>query len=144
MWGQLRTSLFKYMRNGAQVVSDAILGEDLKYVSIGGEVYSIKPPSIRTILKAIKHLTKVRLESEKYTKVNIMAEYERNTKHIAMALAILISPKKPKKYAKRFLDGTYAELLTAYNTAVLMMGGDDFFALAQLAKSLQKMAARPK
>lgn len=131
-------------KNGAQVVSDAILGEDLKFVVIGGEVYSIKPPSIRTILKSIKHLSLVKLEADKYTKSSILSEYERNTKHIAYGLAVLIDPKKPKKYAKKFMDGTYAELLKAYNTAVQMMGGDDFFALAQLARSLQKMAARPK
>lgn len=131
-------------KNGAQVVSDAILGEDLKFVAIGGTVYSVRPPSIRTILKAIKHLCQVRLDTEKYTKASIMSEYKRNTKHIAMGLAVMISPKKPKKYAKKFMDGTYGELLAAYNEVVGMMGGDDFFALAQLAKSLQRMAARPK
>ena len=132
------------MDNGAQVVSDAVLGEDMKFVVIGGEVYSVKPPSIRTILKAIKHLSRVRLEGEKYTKASIMAEYAGNTRHIAMGLAVLIDPKHPKKYAKRFMDGTFNEMLAAYNTAVGMMGADDFFALAQLAKSLQKMAAKPK
>ena len=125
-------------------MSDAILGEDLKFVAIGGEVYTLRPPSIRTILKSIKHLSRVKLDSDKYTKSSILSEYERNTKHLAYGLAVLISPKNPKKYAKKFLDGTFSELLKAYNTAVLMMGGDDFFALAQLAKNLQKMAARPK
>ena len=138
------TLILHFMKNGAQVVSEAILGEDVKFVVIGGEVYSVKPPSIRTILKSIKHLSMVRLESEKYTKSSIMSEYKRNTKHIAMGLAVLLSPKHPKKYAKKFMDGTYGELLKAYNEVVGMMGGDDFFALAQLAKSLQKMAARPK
>lgn len=132
------------MKNGAQVVSDAILGEDLKFVAIGGKVYSVRPPSIRTILKSIKYLSLVRLESEKYTKSSIMSEYKRNTRHIAMGLGVLIDPKHPKRLAKKFMDGTYGELLKAFNEVIGMMGGDDFFALAQLAKSLQKMAARPK
>lgn len=126
------------------MVSEAILGEDVKFVSIGGEVYTLRPPSIRTILKAITHLCKVRLESDKYTKAGILAEYKRNTKHIAYGLAVLINPKKPKKLAKKFMNGTYGELLEAFNKVITMMGGDDFFALAQLAKNLQKMAARPK
>lgn len=132
------------MKNGVQVVSEAILGEDMKFITIGGTVYTMKPPSIRTILKALKHLSMVRLDSDKYTKVTIMTEYKRNTRHIAMGLATMIDPKNPKKYAKKFMDGTYKELLSAYTTAVGMMGGDDFFALAQLAKNLQKMAAKPK
>ena len=133
--------------NGAKVVADAILGEDLKFVTIGKEVYSIKPPSIEVILRAIRHLAKVKLETDKYTKVSILSEYDKNTEHITRALAILITGednRKTKKVAKRLMSGTYHELLLAYNAAVHMMGGDDFFALAQLAKNLQKVAARPK
>lgn len=133
--------------NGAKVVADAILGEDLKFVTIGKEVYSIKPPSIEVILRAIRHLAKVKLETDKHTKVSILSEYDKNTEHITRALAILITGednRKTKKVAKRLMSGTYHELLLAYNAAVHMMGGDDFFALAQLAKNLQKVAARPK
>ena len=133
--------------NGAKVVADAVLGEDLKFVTIGKEVYSIKPPCIEVILKAIRHLAKVKLETDKHTKVSILSEYSRNTDHITRALAILITGednRKTKKVAKSLKKGTYHELLLAYNTAVHMMGGDDFFALAQLAKNLQKVAARPK
>ena len=129
------------------MVADAILGEDLKFVTIGKEVYSIKPPSIEVILRAIRHLAKVKLETDKHTKVSILSEYDKNTEHITRALAILITGednRKTKKVAKRLMSGTYHELLLAYNAAVHMMGGDDFFALAQLAKNLQKVAARPK
>ena len=133
--------------NGAKVVADAILGEDLKFVTIGKEVYSIKPPSIEVILKAIRHLARVKLDEQNYTKVTILSEYDKNTEYITRALAILITGednRKTKKVAKKLVKGTYHELLLAYNAAVHMMGGDDFFALAQLAKNLQKVAARPK
>lgn len=129
------------------MVADAILGEDLKFVTIGKEVYSIKPPSIEVILKAIRHLARVKLDKQNYTKVTILSEYDKNTEYITRALAILITGednRKTKKVAKKLVKGTYHELLLAYNAAVHMMGGDDFFALAQLAKNLQKVAARPK
>ena len=128
-------------------MADAVLGEDIKFVSIGKEAYGIKPPSIEIILRAIRHLSNVRLASESYTRVNIIAEYPQNTKHITRALAVLILGKdgrKAKKLSKTLMRGTYHELLVAYNFAIQMMGGDDFFALAQLAKSLLKVAARPK
>ena len=135
------------MNNGAKVVADAILGEDLKFVTIGKEVYSIKPPCIEVILKAIRHLAKVKLDGENYTKVTILSQYEKNTEHITRALAVLITGddnRNTKKVAEKLKKGTYKELLVAYNAAIHMMGGDDFFALAQLAKNLQNVAARPK
>lgn len=134
------------MENGSKLVSDAILGTDLKYVTVGGRVYALKPPSIKVILMAIRHLSKVRVGSE-LTKLTIMAEYERNTKHIARALAVLVSHKdgwRSRRMAKQFYDGTYEELLAAFQVLVGMMGGDAFFGLAQLAKSLNQIAAKPK
>lgn len=133
--------------NGAKVVADAILGEDLKFVTIGKEVYSIKPPCIEVILKAIRYLAKVKLETDKHTKASILSEYAKNTDYITRALAVLVTGednRKTKKVAEKFKKGTYHELLLAYNAAIHMMGGDDFFALAQLAKNLQNVAARPK
>ena len=146
--------------NGAKVVADAVLGEDLKFVTIGKEVYAIKPPSIKVILSAIRYLTKVKLGGDNHTKVSILSEYPKNTGHITRALAVLINGKddrhfavplvkhlfgrKTEKLAKKLENGTFHEILTAYQYAIQMMGGDDFFALAQLAKNLQKVAARPK
>ena len=133
--------------NGAKVVADAVLGEDLKFVTIGKQVYAIKPPSIRVILSAIRYLTKVRLGVDNHTKISILSEYPKNTEYITRALAVLINGedgRKSKKLAKKLESGTFHELLLAYNIAIQMMGGDDFFALAQLAKNLQKVAARPK
>lgn len=134
-------------QNGAAVVADAVLGEDIKFVTIGKEVYGIKPPSIEIILRAIRHLAKVRLDGESFTKTSILSEYPVNTEHITRALAVLILGKdgrKAKKLSQQLKKGTYHELLIAYQHAIQMMGGDDFFALAQLAKNLLKVAARPK
>ena len=41
----------------AKTVSDALLGLDFKNVGIGGIVYTIKPPTIKVICRAIHHFS---------------------------------------------------------------------------------------
>lgn len=135
------------MDNASRIVSDAILGNTLRFCSVGGKTYALVPPSIATILSAIRHLSKFGLEKEKYTMLEIAGEYERNVKPLTMALAVLLCGKdgiKARYTARKLRNGTFRELLEMLNAFVGMMGGNDFFALASLAKSVKKMAAVPK
>ena len=43
----------------AKTVSDALLGLDFKNVGIGGIVYTIKPPTIKVICRAIHHFSNI-------------------------------------------------------------------------------------
>ena len=52
----------------AKTVSDALLGLDFKNVGIGGIVYTIKPPTIKVICRAIHHFSNIALRGD-----NIMA-----------------------------------------------------------------------
>ena len=46
----------------AKTVSDALLGLDFKNVGIGGIVYTIKPPTIKIICRAIHHFSNIALQ----------------------------------------------------------------------------------
>jgi len=133
--------------NGPKLVSDAILGDSMKFITIGGKVYCIKPPSIKVILSSIRHLSNVRLPGDSYTKIGLLAEYPKNTGHIVRGIAVLIQGSdgwKARRLARKLKDGTFDELLKAFEAAVQLMGCESFFAIAQSAKSLSQMAARPK
>ena len=135
------------MNKAAKIVSDAILGNSVRFCTVGGKVYTLVPPSIATILTAVSHLSRFGLEKEKYTLVEITGEYERNIKPLTVALAVLICGKdgiKARWTARKLRQGTFKELLEMFSIFIGMMGGNDFFALASLAKSMQKMAAAPK
>lgn len=45
------------MNQAAKTVSDALLGLDFMNVEIGGMVYTIKPPTIKIICRAIHHFS---------------------------------------------------------------------------------------
>ena len=47
------------MNQAAKTVSDALLGLDFKNVEIGGIVYTIKPPTIKVICRAIHHFANI-------------------------------------------------------------------------------------
>lgn len=49
------------MNQAAKTVSDALLGLDFKNVEIGGIVYTIKPPTIKVICRAIHHFSNIAL-----------------------------------------------------------------------------------
>ena len=47
------------MNQAAKTVSDALLGLDFTNVEIGGMVYTIKPPTIKVICRAIHHFSNI-------------------------------------------------------------------------------------
>ena len=47
------------MNQAAKTVSDALLGLDFMNVEIGGMVYTIKPPTIKIICRAIHHFSNI-------------------------------------------------------------------------------------
>ncbi len=135
------------MDNASKIVSDAILGNSVRFCNVGHKTYMLLPPSIATILAAVRHLSKFGLEKEKYTLIEITGEYERNVKPLTRALAVLLCGKdgiKARITARRLRKGTFKELLDMLTIFVGMMGGNDFFALASLAKSVRKVAAVQK
>ena len=50
------------MNQAAKAVSDALLGLDFKNVEIGGMIYTIKPPTIKTICRAIRHFSNIGMD----------------------------------------------------------------------------------
>jgi len=52
------------MNQAAKTVSDALLGLDFMNVEIGGMVYTIKPPTIKIICRAIHHFSNIALRGD--------------------------------------------------------------------------------
>lgn len=134
------------MDKASELVSKALLGLDIKFVRIGGETYTIKSPSIKTILTATKYFSKLEI-NENQNEVEIIKDFEKNTPYITKGIAVFIVGKdnfKARRIAKKLFKGTYKELLNAIVVCVELMGGRDFFAIASLLKNMRKMVAVQK
>lgn len=134
------------MDKATELVSKALLGLDIKMVNIGGRTYAIKSPSIRTILSATRWFAKVEID-DKPTEIGIIKDYEKNTPYITRGIAIIINGRdgiRTRMLANRLTKGTYKELVNALVICIDLMGGQDFFAIASLLKSIRKTVATPK
>lgn len=145
MGGQFHLPFF-IMDKASELVSSALLGLDIRIITVGGKSYKISPPSIRTILEATRHFAKVDVEDSP-TEAGIIKYYEANTPHITRGIAAIIRGSDgllTRRLAKRLTRGTYKELADALVTCINLMGGQDFFAIASLLKSIRKTVASRK
>lgn len=148
----LTTSLviiFNSMNEGANLVSESLLGNSFVTVSIGQNVYSVYPPTIKVLCRVVSAFSKIGMEGE-YTKTSVLSEIPNNAECIIEGLAALIVGDckhckwKTYKVRKILRSATCSELKEAIELALPLLGGDDFFEVAALAKQIAGIAAKPK
>ncbi|MDR2791319.1 MAG: hypothetical protein LBB27_01055 [Tannerellaceae bacterium] len=133
----------------AKLVSEAILGSSFKTVVVGGEAYTLYPPTIRTIARAISHFATVDMQGVE-TGAEVIARIPASSGALVQGLAVLIVGDGRFRafrewYVKRRLfRGSCAELKEAMTVAVSLMGAEDFFVSASLASSVARMGANTK
>lgn len=136
------------MKTDSQIVADSLVGLDFRTIYIGGETFTIYPPTIKNLCRAIHHLSQIGMEGE-YNALTALAELPHNAPHLIRGLSVLIIPSTPwylpwkHRRAKRaLLNATCAELREAIENIIPLIGGEDFFACAAMAKSIAKIAAK--
>lgn len=137
------------MNEAAKLVSDSVLGEDFITIKIGQKAYTVYPPAIKILCRAISEFSKIGMDGE-YNKLTVLAELPENVPHIIKGISALIVGDvkcwrwKSYRVGKALKSLSFQELKNIIEDVLPLLGGDSFFACAASLKSMSKIAAQPK
>ena len=112
------------MNQAAKTVSNALLGLDFMNVEIGGMVYTIKPPTIKIICRAIHHFSNIGMTGD-----NVMEAIKELTEITSLV--------------KELENGTFEEFKDALEVCFSMMDISAFQCVSSM-RNVSMLAARPK
>lgn len=127
------------MNQAAKIVSDALLGMDFKNVEIGGKIYTIKPPTIKVICRAISHFSKIGMDGDNI--MEAIKELPRATEDMLKGISCFICGNED--LAKDLENGTFEEIKNALEVCFSMMDISAFQCVSSM-KNVSMLAARPK
>lgn len=137
------------MNQTARTISELIAGDYGKTVLIGGKVYVMKAPAIKVIARATKHFSQVDLPEN--AKVDDLLEAVAcQTGHIIKGLSYLVVGDvvdyklQSKRIAEEMRHGTLEEVCTAFQVAIDLIAGRDFFVVASSAQGLANLIVRSR
>ena len=127
------------MNQAAKIVSDSLLGLDFKNVEIGGIVYTIKPPTIKVICRAIHYFSNIGMTGN-----NIMEsikELPEATEDMLKGISCFICGNED--LSKVLENGTFEEIKDALEVCFSMMDISAFQCVSSM-KNVSMLAAIPK
>lgn len=137
------------MNEAAKIVSDALSGTYFKTIFLAGGVYTIHPPTIKIISRALSPLSQIEMD-EKQSELSIIGEIPSNAPYLIKSLSLFIVGDvknwrwKTYRLRKQLEKATPSELNEALKSVIELIQGSDFFQVVTLAKSVVKMAANQK
>lgn len=138
------------MNEAAKLVSDSLIGNGFKTISLAGTTYKIYPPSIKIICRGINRWSDVDFDHEEQNTFSVIAQIPSNASSILRGISSFIigdvrfAHYKSTRLYKRLECATPHEISMAIAIIIEMIGAQDFFDCAVLLKSVVKMAASPK
>ena len=127
------------MNQAAKIVSDALLGIDFKNVEMGGKIYTIEPPTIEVICRAISHFSKIGMDGDNI--MEAIKELPRATEDMLKGISCFICGNED--LAKDLENGTFEEIKNALEVCFSMMDISAFQCVSSM-KNVSMLAARPK
>lgn len=127
------------MNQAAKIVSDALLGMDFKNVEIGGIVYTIKPPTIKLICRAIRHFSNIGMTGDNI--LEAINELPEATEDMLKGISCFICGSVDLVNALE--NGTFEEIKEALEVCFSMMDISAFQCVSSM-KNVSMLAARPK
>ncbi|WP_099147183.1 hypothetical protein [Bacteroides sp. KFT8] len=127
------------MNQAAKIVSDALLGMDFKNVEIGGIVYTIKPPTIKIICRAIRHFSNIGMTGDNI--LEAINELPEATEDMLKGISCFICGSGDLVNALE--NGTFEEIKEALEVCFSMMDISAFQCVSSM-KNVSMLAARPK
>lgn len=127
------------MNQAAKIVSDALLGLDFKNVEIGGIVYTIKPPTIKVICRAIRHFSSIGMTGDNI--MQAIKELPEATEDMLKGISCFICCNED--LTKALENGTFEEIKNALEVCFSMMDISAFQCVSSM-KNVSMLAARPK
>lgn len=122
--------------DGAKLVSSAILGIDVETVFVGGKVYVIHPPTVRTMAGVVSCMREC--PGETIRDIIIGMDYEGS----AAALSWLVNGDASLK--EEFLGAPLGEVQSAVITGLGMLDPANFIRLSALLRNVRRLTARPR
>ena len=127
------------MNQAAKTVSDALLGLDFKNVEIGGIVYTIKPPTIKVICRAIHHFSNIALRGDNI--MEAIKELTEATEDMLKGISCFICGND--SLVKELESGTFEEVKDALEVCFSMMDISAFQCVSSM-RNVSMLAAKPK
>lgn len=127
------------MNQAAKIVSDALLGMDFKNVGIGGMIYTIKPPTIKVICRAISHFSKIGMEGDNI--MEAIKELPKATEDMLKGISCFICGNED--LTKDLENGTFEEIKNALEVCFSMVDISAFQCVSSM-KNVSMLAAKPK
>lgn len=127
------------MNQAAKAVSDALLGLDFKNVEIGGMIYTIKPPTIKTICRAIRHFSNIGMEGNNI--MEAIEELPEATEDMLKGVSCFICGNED--LARQLEGGTFDEIKNALEVCFSMMDISAFQCVSSM-RNVSMLAAKPK
>ena len=127
------------MIQAAKIVSDALLGMDFKNVEIGGIVYTIKPPTIKIICRAIRHFSNIGMTGDNI--LEAINELPEATEDMLKGISCFICGSGD--LVNTLENGTFEEIKEALEVCFSMMDISAFQCVSSM-KNVSMLAARPK
>nr|DAE63577.1 MAG TPA: hypothetical protein [Caudoviricetes sp.] len=127
------------MNQAAKIVSDALLGLDFKNVEIGGMIYTIKPPTIKVICRAIRHFSNIGMTGDNI--MEAIKELPEATEDMLEGISCFICGSED--LAKTLENGTFEEIKEALEACFSMMDISAFQCVSSM-KNVSMLAAKPK
>lgn len=127
------------MNQAAKIVSDALLGLDFKNVEIGGMVYTIKPPTIKVICRAIRHFSNIDMTGDNI--MEAIKELPEATEDMLKGISCFICGSED--LTKALENGTFQEIKEALEACFSMMDISAFQCVSSM-KNVSMLAAKPK
>lgn len=134
------------MNQAAKTVSDALLGLDFMNVEIGGMVYTIKPPTIKIICRAIHHFSNIGMTGDNVMEAikelpEAIKELPEATEDMLKGISCFICGND--SLVKELENGTFEEVKDALEVCFSMMDISAFQCVSSM-RNVSMLAARPK
>lgn len=127
------------MNQAAKIVSDALLGLDFKNIEIGGIVYTIKPPTIKVICRAIHYFSNIGMTGDNI--VEAIKELPEATEDMLKGVSCFICGNEG--LSKVLENGTFEEIKDALEICFSMMDISAFQCVSSM-RNVSMLAAKPK
>ncbi|MCD8136726.1 MAG: hypothetical protein LUH01_12600 [Parabacteroides gordonii] len=127
------------MNQAAKIVSDSLLGLDFKNVEIGGIMYTIKPPTIKVICRAIRYFSMIDMRGDSI--VEAIKDLPEITEDMLKGISCFICGSE--ELSKALENGTFDEIKDALEVCFSMMDISAFQCVSSM-KNVSMLAARPK
>ena len=129
------------MNKGARLISEAVIGMDIRVIVVADRRYTLYSPTIHRIAGAGYHLSNITLPSADATIADVIAT-QNKAKELAAALSWFI--KDDESLTEELSQGTIGELAKALETAYSMIDMRDFMLAVGIARCVAELTARPK